>query len=68
MGGKEEVGRCCFEQKSIREKPEFREVIVSHWLSLFLVGDAMHIFSTEVCNLCFPVDDSSSVIDNSSCN
>ena len=29
----EEVGRGCFEQKSVGEKQELRELIVSHWLS-----------------------------------
>lgn len=41
---KEEVGSC-FEQKSIGERQEFREMKVSRYLSCraggFLVGDAM---------------------------
>ena len=44
---KEELGRDCFEQKSIGEKQEFR-VMMARWLSCrgsgLLVGDAVRIF------------------------
>lgn len=30
---KEDIGRSCFEQKSIGEKQEFRAIMVSYWLS-----------------------------------
>jgi len=33
MEEKEEVGRGCFEQKSLGEKQEFRVMTVSHWQS-----------------------------------
>lgn len=46
---KEEVGRGCFEEKSIGEKQEFRLMMVSHWPSClgsqFLLGDAMSTVS-----------------------
>lgn len=44
---KEEVGRGCFEQKSVREKQEFRAMTLCHWLSgrgdPSLVGDAINV-------------------------
>lgn len=38
---KEEVGRDCFEYKSVEGKQEFRVVIVSHWLRcrIFLLAE-----------------------------
>ena len=33
MEKEEEVGRGCFEQKSLGEKLEFRVMMVSHWLT-----------------------------------
>ena len=51
---KEEVGRGCFEGKSIGEKQEFRVMMGSHWLSCrdsqFLIRDTMYIFSYGSCN------------------
>ena len=44
MEKKEEVGEGCCERKSLREKQEFRVMMVSYWLSCWGKRFNVHLF------------------------